>query len=120
VTDFANYANWVSDLKRVDVLERDADGRALEVEYRARRSVDRRLRVALRLQSRTRIDQLASDRGDLTETMQGQYDSTSRRRDAGHLRLEVELLSHTHFISHVRQRIQTSARRVEARAESLR
>lgn len=35
VTDFEHYLDWVSDLKRIEVLERDATGRALEVEFRA-------------------------------------------------------------------------------------
>ena len=35
VTDFEHYADWVSDLKRIEVLTRDDQGRALEVEFRA-------------------------------------------------------------------------------------
>jgi len=35
VTDFEAYSQWVSELKKIEVLERDADGRALEVEFRA-------------------------------------------------------------------------------------
>jgi len=35
VTDFEHYADWVSDLKRIEVVTRDDEGRALEVEFRA-------------------------------------------------------------------------------------
>jgi ribosome-associated toxin RatA of RatAB toxin-antitoxin module len=35
VTDFDRYTDWIRDLKSVEVLERDADGRAVEVRYRA-------------------------------------------------------------------------------------
>jgi len=35
VTDFEHYADWVSDLKRIEVLTRDDQGRGLEVEFRA-------------------------------------------------------------------------------------
>ena len=34
-SDFENYPQWASDIKEVTVLERDANGRALKVEYRA-------------------------------------------------------------------------------------
>jgi len=33
--DFEKYPQWASDVKEVTVLERDAQGRALKVEYRA-------------------------------------------------------------------------------------
>jgi len=42
VTDFEHYADWVSDLKRIEVVTRDDEGRALEVEFRAAASVARR------------------------------------------------------------------------------
>ena len=35
VTDFEHYADWVRTSKRIDVLTRDDQGRALEVEFRA-------------------------------------------------------------------------------------
>ncbi len=34
-SDFEKYPQWASDVKEVKVLERDAQGRALKVEYRA-------------------------------------------------------------------------------------
>ncbi len=35
ITDFDNYTDWIRDLKAVEVLSRDDDGRALDVRYRA-------------------------------------------------------------------------------------
>jgi len=35
VTDFDRYTNWIRDLKSVEVVERDSDGRGVEVRYRA-------------------------------------------------------------------------------------
>jgi ribosome-associated toxin RatA of RatAB toxin-antitoxin module len=74
VTDFADYANWVGDLKRVEILERDADGRALEVEFRAA-AFGRSTTYALRYDY-SRAPGLLSwtqSRGDITSSLQGQY-----------------------------------------------
>ena len=35
VTDFDRYTDWIRDLKAVEVVERDDEGRAVEVRYRA-------------------------------------------------------------------------------------
>ena len=35
VTDFDRYTDWIRDLKSVEVVERDDEGRAVEVRYRA-------------------------------------------------------------------------------------
>jgi len=125
VTDFANYANWVSDLKRIDVLERDADGRALEVEFRAA-AFGRSTTYALRYDYSRAPESISwhQTRGDLTETMQGQY-RFERVGDATRVTydLEVELLVPIpHFIkSRAAQRIQTQALgELKARAESVR
>ena len=125
VTDFANYARWVTDLKMIQVTERDAAGRALEVEYRAAafgRSTTYSLRYDYsRAPSIVAWHQTA---GDLTATMNGQYrfesdgDSTRVTYD-----LEVELLVPIPaFIkSRAAHRIQTQALyELKTRAESLR
>ncbi|MGH9021162.1 MAG: SRPBCC family protein, partial [Acidimicrobiales bacterium] len=66
--------HWAVDLKRVDVLERDADGRGLEVEFRAAafgRSATYTLRYDYAREpevlSWTQVD------GDITSAMTGQY-----------------------------------------------
>jgi ribosome-associated toxin RatA of RatAB toxin-antitoxin module len=124
VTDFANYAHWVSDLKRIEVLERDTDGRALEVEFRAA-AFGRSTTYALRYDY-SRAPEILSwhqTHGDLTETLQGQY-RFERVGDATRVTydLEVELLVPIpHFIkSRAAQRIQTQALvELKAQSESL-
>ncbi len=124
VTDFENYARWVSDLKRIDILERDANGRALEVEFRAA-AFGRSTTYVLRYDY-SRAPEILSwhqTHGDLTETLQGQY----RFESVGSATrvtydLEVELLVPIpHFIkSRAAQRIQTQALvELKAQSESL-
>jgi ribosome-associated toxin RatA of RatAB toxin-antitoxin module len=74
VTDFEHYMDWVSDLKRIDVLERDADGRPLEVEFRAA-AFGRSTTYTLHYDYSRAPDVLAwhQSRGDLTSTLNGQY-----------------------------------------------
>lgn len=74
LTDFANYPAWAGDLKQADVVERDPEGRATVVEFRAAamgRSTTYRLRydysdaphrLAWRLES-----------GDLQRELDGTY-----------------------------------------------
>jgi ribosome-associated toxin RatA of RatAB toxin-antitoxin module len=74
VTEFEKYGDWVSDVKRVVVLEHDADGRPLEVEFRAA-AFGRSTTYALRYDY-SRAPQLLSwtqTRGDIASTLQGQY-----------------------------------------------
>ncbi len=124
VTDFANYTSWVSDLKRIEVLERDEEGRPLEVEFRAA-AFGRSTTYALRYDY-SRAPELISwfqTSGDITETMKGQY----RFEPAGAgakvtYDLEVELsVPIPAFIKHrAAQRIQTQAlRELKAQAELL-
>jgi len=72
--DFARYPDWARDVKHVEVLERDADGRALEVEFRAA-AFGRSTTYALRYDYARAPGQLswAQTRGDITSALQGQY-----------------------------------------------
>jgi ribosome-associated toxin RatA of RatAB toxin-antitoxin module len=74
VTDFEHYIDWVSDVKRIDVLERDADGRPLEVEFRAA-AFGRSTTYTLHYDYSRAPDVLAwhQSRGDLTSLLNGQY-----------------------------------------------
>jgi ribosome-associated toxin RatA of RatAB toxin-antitoxin module len=74
VTDFEDYASWVSDLKRVEVLERDTDGRPLEVEFRAA-AYGRSTTYALRYDYERAPAELrwTQTRGDITSSLHGQY-----------------------------------------------
>jgi ribosome-associated toxin RatA of RatAB toxin-antitoxin module len=124
VTDFEHYAEWVGDLKRVDVFERDTLGRALEVEFRAA-AFGRSTTYALRYDYDHAPEVLTwhQTRGDLTSTLSGQYrfepvsEGTLLTYD-----LEVELLVPIPaFVrSRAAQRIQTQAlRELKARAEGI-
>lgn len=124
VTDFANYINWVSDVKRIDVMERDTEGRPLEVEFRAA-AFGRSTTYALRYDY-SRAPELLSwfqIHGDITEMMQGQYRfepvgaGTKVTYD-----LEVELLVPipTFIKARAAHRIQTQAlNELKAQAELL-
>jgi ribosome-associated toxin RatA of RatAB toxin-antitoxin module len=125
VTDFEHYADWVSDLKRIEVVTRDDQGRALEVEFRAAafgRSTTYTLHYDYaRAPSELNWRQI---QGDLTETLNGRYlfeaigDETKVTYD-----LEVELLVPipTFIKSRAAYRIQTQAlRELKAQAEQQR
>lgn len=74
VTDFASYPEWASDVKRTDVLERDTEGRPLEVEYRAA-AFGRSTTYVLRYDYSRAPEILAwhQTQGDLTSILKGQY-----------------------------------------------
>ena len=124
VTDFEEYTSWVSDVKRIEVLERDADGRPLEVEFRAA-AFGRSTTYVLRYDYARAPNELdwSQTRGDLTSSMIGQYcfdpaeEGTRVTYD-----LEVELLVPipTFVKSRAAQRIQSTAlRELKLRVESL-
>ena len=124
VTDFANYNSWVSDLKRIEVLERDSEGRPLEVQFRAA-AFGRSTTYALRYDY-SRAPELISwiqTSGDITEMMKGQYRFESVENGTKvTYDLEVELaVPIPAFIKHrAEQRIQTQAlRELKAQAELL-
>ncbi len=123
VTDFANYVHWLSDFKRVEVLERDTLGRPLEVEFRAA-AFGRSTTYTLRYDYSHAPEELrwTQTEGDLTESLRGQY----RFEPAGAgtkvtYDLEVELMVPIPAFIKARaaQRIQTQAlRELKAQAES--
>jgi ribosome-associated toxin RatA of RatAB toxin-antitoxin module len=125
VTDFEHYADWVSDLKRVEVLTRDDQGRGLEVEFRAA-AFGRSTTYTLHYVYDKAPNELSwrQVEGDLTETLNGRYrfdaqgDETRVTYD-----LEVELLVPipTFIKSRAAYRIQTQAlRELKAQAEQPR
>ncbi len=124
VVDVERYADWVSEVKRVEVLERDADGRALEVEFRAA-AFGRSTTYALRYDYSRAPDVLSwvQVAGDITAELVGQYqfephgDGTKVTYD-----LEVDLAVPIPAFVKARaaQRIQSDAlRELRLRAESL-
>ena len=122
VTSFEHYADWVSDLKRIDVVSRDDQGRGLEVEFRAA-AFGRSTTYTLHYDYSKAPRELSwrQIQGDLTETLNGRYtfdadgDETKVTYD-----LEVELLVPipTFIKSRAAYRIQTQAlRELKAQAE---
>jgi ribosome-associated toxin RatA of RatAB toxin-antitoxin module len=122
VTDFEHYTDWVSDLKKIEVLERDALGRPIDVEFRAA-AFGRSTTYALHYDYSRAPDVLTwhQTSGDLTSVLHGEYrfepqaNGTLLTYD-----LEVELLVPIpSFIkSRAAYRIQTQAlRELKARAE---
>jgi ribosome-associated toxin RatA of RatAB toxin-antitoxin module len=122
VTDFEHYDEWVTDLKRVEVLTRDDQGRGLEVEFRAA-AFGRSTTYTLHYDYTHAPAELSwhQVQGDLTETLNGRYrfepagDETNVTYD-----LEVELLVPipTFIKSRAAYRIQTQAlRELKAQAE---
>jgi ribosome-associated toxin RatA of RatAB toxin-antitoxin module len=125
VTDFEHYAEWVADLKRIEVLTRDDQGRGLEVEFRAA-AFGRSTTYTLHYNYLNAPGELSWHQieGDLTETLNGRYrfeadgDETKVTYD-----LEVELLVPipTFIKSRAAYRIQTQAlRELKAQAEQQR
>jgi ribosome-associated toxin RatA of RatAB toxin-antitoxin module len=125
VADFEHYADWVSDLKRIEVVTRDDQGRALEVEFRAA-AFGRSTTYTLHYDYAKAPSELSwrQVQGDLTETLNGRYaieaigDDTKVTYD-----LEVELLVPipTFIKSRAAYRIQTQAlRELKAQAERQR
>ena len=125
VTDFARYGEWVSELKYVEILDRDTAGRALDVAFRAA-AFGRSTSYTLRYDYSRAPEELnwTQTDGDLAESLHGQYrfeavgDATRVTYD-----LEVELLVPipTFVRTRAAQRIQSQAlSELKARAESLR
>jgi len=125
VADFEHYDKWVGDLKRIEVLERDEQGRASDVEFRAA-AFGRSTTYTLHYDYSGAPERLSWRQidGDLTETLNGEYvfepsgEGTLVTYD-----LEVELLVPIPSFIKARAayRIQTQAlRELKARAEQPR
>lgn len=122
VVDFLSYPIWVSDLKKIEVLERDAQGRGLEVEFRAA-AFGRSTTYALRYDYSRAPGLLTwnQERGDLTEVLRGQYRFEPLGADTKvtyDLEVELRVPIPSFVKSRAAQRIQTQAlRELKARAE---
>jgi len=125
VTEFEDYPSWVSDLKRIEVLERDAEGRPLEVEFRAA-AFGRSTVYTLRYDYSRAPHQLNwhQTEGDLTETLVGQYrfdQAGAATKVTYDLEVEMSVPIPTFIRTRAAHRIQTQAlRELKVRAEQLR
>ncbi|HUX05026.1 MAG TPA: SRPBCC family protein [Acidimicrobiales bacterium] len=125
VTDFARYGEWVSELKYVEILDRDTAGRALDVAFRAA-AFGRSTSYTLRYDYSRAPEELnwTQTDGDLAESLHGQYrfeavgDATRVTYD---LEVELGVPIPTFVKSRAAQRIQSQAlSELKARAESFR
>ena len=75
VTDFDRYTEWARDLKQVQVLSRDDEGRAVEVQYRAA-AMGRSTSYTLRYDYAGAPDTLPWKlvRGDIMRQLDGAYE----------------------------------------------
>lgn len=125
VCDFERYHEWVDDLKRIDILERDSEGRPLEVEFRAA-AFGRSTTYTLRYDYHGAPNQLDwhQTSGDLTETMTGQYRFEGvavGTRVTYELEVELRVPIPAFIRARAAHRIQTQAlRELRARAEQRR
>lgn len=121
-TDFVRYPEWAKDVKEAVVLERDADGRAKTVEYRAS-ALGRSTHFTLRYdysQLPSRLSWHMVD-GDIMRSIIGSYQFTesgpTTRIDYG---LEIELvLPLPGFVKRrAEKRILSTLKELKARIES--
>jgi uncharacterized membrane protein len=94
LVDFEAYPTWAADLKQVDVLERDADGRGVIVRYRAA-AMGRSASYTLRYDYDRAPHELpwVLVRGDIMRKLDGAYTLTPDPDDPGrtHVRYELEV-----------------------------
>lgn len=123
VADIEHYKEWVSDLKRVEVLERDGEGRPLEVEFRAAafgRSTTYTLRYDYSAAPRALTWRQVE--GDLTSYLFGGYrfePVNGRTRVTYDLEVELRVPIPAFVKARAAARIQSQAlRELKARVES--
>jgi ribosome-associated toxin RatA of RatAB toxin-antitoxin module len=92
VADFDRYCDWVAELKSIDVVERDTDGRALEVAFRAA-AFGRSTKYSLRYDYSRAPDTLSwhQSSGDVTREMRGSYSFLPRGAHAQETTVTYEL-----------------------------
>ncbi len=97
LVDFERYPTWARDLKQVEVLERDGEGRGTRVLYRAA-AMGRSTTYVLAYDYADAPNRLpwVLERGDIMRKLDGAYAMTPDPADAGRTRvvydLEVELV----------------------------
>lgn len=95
LTDFESYPSWARDLKETQVLSRDAEGRGVEVEYRAA-AMGRSTRYVLRYDYERAPNGLAwrLARGDIMRRLDGSYEFDGHDDGSTSVtyRLDVELI----------------------------
>jgi ribosome-associated toxin RatA of RatAB toxin-antitoxin module len=123
VTDFERYPEWAADIKAVEVVERDQDGRAAEVAYRAA-AFGRSTSYTLRYDYANAPEQLSwvLVKGDLTSKLDGEYNFEPTGDDTEvvyHLAAELKVPIPGFVKRRAQARIMSTAlRNLKARVES--
>ncbi len=124
VAAIENYVSWNGDLKHVSVRERDADGRPLEVEFRAA-AFGRSTTYTLRYDYAQAPNVLSWHQveGDLTESMAGKYrfeEIDGQTNVTYELEVELRVPIPAFIKARAAHRIQTQALdELKAQAESI-
>jgi len=124
VAAIENYVAWNADLKNITVRERDADGRPLEVEFRAA-AFGRSTTYTLRYDYSSAPNTLSwhQTEGDLTESMAGKYRFESmgeQTKVTYDLEVELRVPIPAFIKSRAAHRIQTQALdELKAQVESI-
>ncbi len=92
ITDFDRYTDWIRDLKSVEVIARDDEGRAVEVRYRAA-AMGRSTSYTLRYDYTDAPRQLPWKlvRGDIMRRLDGPYEFHPVDSDADRTEVEYSL-----------------------------
>ena len=122
--DFERYPEWAADLKSVEVLERDAEGRGSKVRFRAGAlGQSTRYTLAYDYSAAPRVLGWVQTDGDLTRKLDGQYvfddDGAGGTNMTYHLTVELKVP----LVSFIKRRAEarilgTALRDLKARAES--
>lgn len=124
VAAIEKYVSWNADLKHIAVLERDADGRPLEVEFRAA-AFGRSTTYTLRYDYSQAPETLSWHQiaGDLTESMTGKYSFQAmgeQTKVTYDLEVELRVPIPAFIKARAAHRIQTQALdELKAQAESI-
>jgi uncharacterized protein YndB with AHSA1/START domain len=92
LTDFESYPEWAGDLKEATIIDRDGDGRALVVEYRAA-AMGRSTTYRLRYDYSGAPNRLGwhLDTGDIQRELDGAYELQPVADDANATEVSYEL-----------------------------
>lgn len=122
--DFERYQEWATDIKSVEVLERDGEGRGTKVRYRVGAlGQSTRYTLAYDYSDAPRTLAWVQSDGDLTRKLDGEYVFADDGNGGTHMtyRLTVELK--VPLVSFIKRRAEarilgTALRDLKARAES--
>ena len=122
--DFERYPEWAADIKSVEVLERDAEGRGTKVRFRAGAlGQSTRYTLAYDYAQAPRVLAWVQTDGDLTRKLDGEYvfddDGQGGTNMTYHLTVELKVP----LVSFIKRRAEarilgTALRDLKARAES--